>query len=286
MENPSPTMAVPWWSFTKTVIAAASLVLVGHGSLALDKPTADAAYTLRQLLQHRAGLPDYGALDAYRVAVAAGEEPWPPDVLLARLRSDRLLFTPGQGWRYSNVGYLIVRRELEQATGEPLGPLLERLVLRPLDIAGAWLATSPGDLAGVEMGEAGEYHPGWVYHGLMVGPAESAALLLDRLMNGDLLAKHLLDEMIAPYPVGASIPDRPWTEPGYGLGVMSGTMEGGLRAVGHTGAGPGSVFAAYHVPDGAPPGTGAAFVNGSDEGHAERLALAAAASNGNAACRS
>jgi CubicO group peptidase (beta-lactamase class C family) len=47
---------VPWWSFTKTVIAAAALVLVQQKRLALDRPLAGRRYSLRQLLQHRAGL--------------------------------------------------------------------------------------------------------------------------------------------------------------------------------------------------------------------------------------
>ena len=68
---------VPWWSFTKTVIAAAALVLVQKKRLALDRPLADRRYSLRQLLQHRAGLTDYGELAAYHQAVAAGDEPWP-----------------------------------------------------------------------------------------------------------------------------------------------------------------------------------------------------------------
>jgi hypothetical protein len=50
---------VPWWSFTKTVIAAAVLTLVRDGRLSLDDPVDGQPFTLRQLLQHRAGLPDY-----------------------------------------------------------------------------------------------------------------------------------------------------------------------------------------------------------------------------------
>ena len=49
---------VPWWSFTKTILAAASLRLVAQGRLELDKPVAGKPYTLRYLLQHRAGLGD------------------------------------------------------------------------------------------------------------------------------------------------------------------------------------------------------------------------------------
>jgi CubicO group peptidase (beta-lactamase class C family) len=51
--------AVPWWSFTKLVIATAALRVVELGSLELDAPISRESYTLRQLLQHEAGLPDY-----------------------------------------------------------------------------------------------------------------------------------------------------------------------------------------------------------------------------------
>jgi CubicO group peptidase (beta-lactamase class C family) len=52
---------VAWWSFSKTVIAAAALVLLDHGKLELDGPVPRAPYTLRHLLQHTSGLPDYGS---------------------------------------------------------------------------------------------------------------------------------------------------------------------------------------------------------------------------------
>lgn len=70
---------VPWWSVTKTAIAAAALTLVGEGRLDLDAPFAGRAYTLRQLLQHRSGLRDYGAMPAYQEAVARHDRraAWP-----------------------------------------------------------------------------------------------------------------------------------------------------------------------------------------------------------------
>ena len=39
----------------------------------------------------------------------------------------------------------------------------------------------PADLVNVIMGNASD-HAGWVYHGLLVGPVSSAAILLDRVM--------------------------------------------------------------------------------------------------------
>jgi CubicO group peptidase (beta-lactamase class C family) len=86
---------VPWWSCTKNVLAGAALALVADEILDLDKPLPGKPYTLRNLLQHTSGLPDYGCIPEYNVAVAAGAEPWPRDDLLRRVRSDRLLFEPG-----------------------------------------------------------------------------------------------------------------------------------------------------------------------------------------------
>jgi len=53
-------------------IAAGALALVRDGQLALDEPLPDRPYTLRQLLQHRAGVADYGKLSAYHDADGHG----------------------------------------------------------------------------------------------------------------------------------------------------------------------------------------------------------------------
>src|SRR5260370_41107063 len=44
---------VPWWSFTKTILAATALVLVRDGRLALDRAIESHPFTLRQLLPHQ-----------------------------------------------------------------------------------------------------------------------------------------------------------------------------------------------------------------------------------------
>lgn len=73
------TPPVPWWSVRKTVLAAGALVLVAEGRLALDLPLAGPAFTLRQRLQHTAGVPNYGGLASYHGAVARGDEPLSED---------------------------------------------------------------------------------------------------------------------------------------------------------------------------------------------------------------
>lgn len=236
---------VPWWSFTKTVIAATALTLVRDGALALDDQIAGRRFTLRQLLQHRAGVTNYGRLADYHEAVARRADAWPAEELLARCDSDRLIYPPGEGWAYSNIGYLFVRRLIEETTGQDLGAAIQRLVLRPLGMDAVRLAERRSDLASVAMGTAHDYHPGWVYHGLLVGPVSRAASLLNRLMAGALLPPELLDEMLRGHPVGGPIPGRPWVSPGYGLGVMTGGVASGAIVAGHTGGGPGSAIAVY-----------------------------------------
>lgn len=270
---------VPWWSVTKTVLAAAALALVRDGRLALDRPCPGFPFSLRQLLRHEAGLADYGEYAAYHAAVATGEAPWSTEELLARLDAARLRYPPGKGWGYSNVGYLHVRRLIEETAGTPLGSALERLVLAPLDISHTRVAAAPEDLAGVA-GVAPGYHPGWVYHGLLVGPLTDAALFLDRLLEGRLLPDDLLRTMREPLALGGSIPGRPWLSPGYGLGIMTGQAVGGVRLTGHTGGGPGSVVAVYRVEAAGAPRTAAACRTGDDAGAVERSVIALAAPTG------
>src|ERR1700761_6603463 len=105
---------VPWWSVTKTAIAAAALTLVGEGRLDLDAALDGRAYTLRQLLQHRAGLRDYGEVPAHREARARHDAGWPPAVMLEQAKADQLIYAPGTNWNYSNIGYFFIRTLLEQ----------------------------------------------------------------------------------------------------------------------------------------------------------------------------
>jgi CubicO group peptidase (beta-lactamase class C family) len=260
---------VPWFSFTKTVLAAAALTFVRDGALDLDEAVNGAPYTLRQLLQHRAGLCDYGELSDYHAAVARGDAPWPTDEMLRRADAQRLRYEPGRGWRYSNIGYLYAHRIVERAAGVPLGRALARHVFQPLGLSTIRLAVTKADLAGVEMGKAKNYDPGWVYHGLLVGSLGEAALLLDRVLGGALLPAHLIAEMLRAHAV-EGVPARPSRAPGYGLGVM---IEGPDGPVGHTGGGAGSSIAVYRSRN-AVPKTCAVFVPRDDAGVVERLAWA------------
>lgn len=258
---PGSEPLVPWWSFTKTVLAAAVLMLVGRRRLDLDQPEEGARYSIRQLLQHTSGLPDYGRLPAYHAAVASGETPWHADELLRRVRADQLLFDPGSSWAYSNIGYLFVRRIVEHETGLELGQALHTMVLEPLQVEGVFLAATVNDVARTAWGNARQYDPRWVYHGLLVGSPSAAAAVLHGLLFGPWIPSDLKAEWLKPLSVGAPLPGRPFVAPSYGLGVMIDPQNPLGRVVGHTGQGPGSTAAVYAFSDLEHPQTLSAFID-------------------------
>lgn len=270
LESERDDVMVPWWSFTKTVLSAVSLTLVRDGLFNLDDVVFEGPFTLRQLLRHEAGLADYGELTEYHAAVARDQVPWPADEMVRRLDATRLRYAPGSNWRYSNVGYMYVARLIERETGLGLEEALLKHAFAPLGLSRIRVARTRMDMDGVQLGTVATYDPGWVYHGLLVGTLSSAAVFLDRLLAGNLLPHSLLQEMQAAHVLGGPVPGRPWTAPEYGLGLMQGTVEKGLKMRGHTGCGPGSTIAIYQSGDGARAATCAVFREGSDEGRAER----------------
>jgi CubicO group peptidase (beta-lactamase class C family) len=262
---------VPWWSFTKTLIAATALAMVRDGDLVLDEELPGRDFTLRHLLQHRAGVADYGALTDYQAAVAREDDPWPVDVLLRNAGADRRRFKPGSGWEYSNTGYLLARQHLERVAGMALGPLLRKRLFEPLGVVCARIADRRRDLDGVMMIDCRSYDPRWVYHGLAVGPLRDAAGILHRLMTTDFLPWALRAEMSDGWHVENAGEGRPWLKASYGLGTMVGVSENGLSVVGHSGGGPGSTIAVYHVLDSRT--SVAAFAAGTEMGATETRAF-------------
>lgn len=264
----------PWWSLSKTAIAAAALVLVQRKRLELDIPLARQNYTLRQLLQHTAGLPDYGGMVEYHKSVASGFAPWSDQELFDRVAAKKLGSMPGERFAYSNVGYLIVRRMIEEATGLALGRALDDLVFRPLELKDVRVANIPEDLTGPTRASPVGFHPGWVFHGLVVGSAAHAALFLGRLFEGELLNASMLANMRQPVVISeTAIPNRPWNSAGYGLGLMIDLHSPLGPCYGHTGSGPCSTTATYWF--GAMPRSPAvsAFAGVEDQGMVERAAF-------------
>lgn len=267
---------LPWWSITKTVLAAATLRLADQAKFALDDFYHRRPYTIRQMLQHTAGLNNYGG-EPYRAAVAAGDPVWPVAEMLTRVNAERLIFAPGEGWAYSNVGYLFVRQLIEETAGLQIDGALRRLVFEPMGIACTRIAQTPDDMTRTFWGNPQGYDPRWVYHGLLIGPPSDAVDFLRQLLSPRFLSEAARTAMKTMHALGDSVAGRPWTRIGYGLGLMMGEMGDAGKVFGHSGASHESVSSLYCFSELSGTPVVAVFGQGTDEGLTEFEAVKLAA---------
>jgi CubicO group peptidase (beta-lactamase class C family) len=126
-------------SMGKMFTAVAVLQLVDAGKLRLDDtlarvlpayPNAERAarITIRQLLEHSAGLGDQWSTPRKPVTGLTGHL-----ATAAAVAYPPLLFEPGTRWSYSNEGYTVLGAVIEQVTGETYQQYVQRHVL---DVAG------------------------------------------------------------------------------------------------------------------------------------------------------
>jgi D-alanyl-D-alanine carboxypeptidase len=142
-------------SVTKIFVAALVLQLVDERLLELDGDAAPFAegITVRQLLNHTSGLPDFVGdpvefFEPYRRDLG---HRWELDARAElRLVMEReRLFPPGEGWAYHGSNYIVLQLLVEQATGTALRKALWQRVLEPLGLTRTDLVEGPlvGDCA-------------------------------------------------------------------------------------------------------------------------------------------
>jgi D-alanyl-D-alanine carboxypeptidase len=260
-------------SVTKTFVAVVVLQLVDEGKLSLDDEAAPLVegVTLRQLLNHTSGLPEFYD-DLIEVFEPYREDPgyrWPAGEreLLAQVLAKPRLFAPGESWSYSNSNYLVLGVLVEAVTDSPLADELRRRIFEPAGLTateyvpgtnvpglargylppenpflpGAGRPLDATDLALPFAGAAGG----------IVSTARDVARGLAAILGGDLLAPHLRAELLDAVASDWDESDR------YGLGIeeVSAVM-GGERspcgpAWGHFGFGFGYTTIALASADGA-----------------------------------
>ena len=219
-------------SVTKTFVAAVVLQLVGEGALALDEEVGPIAegVTLRQLLNHTSGLPEYYADFDSLIAPYRADRGYKPNLTpraaLELVHARPRLFAPGSGWEYSGGNYLALGLIVEETTGATLRDELRRRIVEPLGLEG----TDLGDRAGLARGyllpgnpvfpETGEGLDdvtdlelfGWG-SGEMISTARDVAHFLQALLGGELLTPDMRAELLTTVP-------SDWEESdGYGLGI-------------------------------------------------------------------
>ncbi len=136
-------------SCTKQFTAMAAMLLVAGGKLRYDEtltgifpdfPPYGRAITIRHLLTHTSGLPDYEEL-MERTERAKGPI-WTSthqirdrEVLDLLKRNPTPKFAPGTAWAYSNTAYVLLGLIVAKVSGEPFEQFLHDRIFAPLDMA-------------------------------------------------------------------------------------------------------------------------------------------------------
>jgi D-alanyl-D-alanine carboxypeptidase len=153
-ERPHPTDHMRIASVSKAFSGAVALSLVSEGRLTLDTTLGEQlpdmpgqwlSVTLRDLLNHTSGIPNYTTDPDFLAFLSANPQATVPHRDLIDFVADEpLRFTPGTAYEYSNTDNIIVALMAEAVTGETYESLLATRVYAPL---GMHDTTLPSDSA-------------------------------------------------------------------------------------------------------------------------------------------
>jgi CubicO group peptidase (beta-lactamase class C family) len=131
-------------SLTKQFTALAILILAEQNKISLDQRLTDflpefpeygREITVRHLLNHTSGVPDYETLIPEGRTRQLNDE----DVLQLLSEQKSALFPHGTAYQYSNSGYVLLGRIIEQVDGRRLADFLNQNIFEPLGMSGTWI---------------------------------------------------------------------------------------------------------------------------------------------------
>lgn len=253
----------PIASLTKSVVAAQVMLMVEAGELGLDDQASDHlpadlefdtnGATIRQLLGHRSGLPDYYEVGPLASIDTDVQRAWTPAELLPLVPTRRV--PPGDSFSYAETNYLLLKLVIEHLRERPLAEVvregalgidgLERLVYQP-DRAPTEPMAMPAGASRDVLEARGGYLPSlgtasaYQASGGIASDSRSLAHWWRALCAGGIVSQASLTEMstFEPAPYLGS----------YGLGVYN-PASGYAEGFGHTGQLPGYMSWAACLPE-------------------------------------
>ena len=146
-------------SLSKTFTAVATLKLIEAGKLNFED-TIQKFYhqfpyhdiTIRELLTHRSGLPNYAYAfdDSMKVNFYKREKPYPTNAVImhwfATVKPTPKPYNiPGRGFSYSNTNYMVLASIIEKVTGQSYETFLRENIFEPLGMHQTYVATTKND---------------------------------------------------------------------------------------------------------------------------------------------
>lgn len=146
-------------SLSKTFTAVGTLKLIEAGKLkfedTIQKFYPDFPYrgiTVRELLSHRSGLPNYQYAfdDSMKVNFYKKEKPYPTNATImhwfATVKPTPHAYNiPGRGFSYSNTNYMVLASIIEKVTGQSYEAFIHKNIFEPLGMHNTFVATTKND---------------------------------------------------------------------------------------------------------------------------------------------
>ncbi|MFS1524007.1 serine hydrolase domain-containing protein [Microbulbifer sp. 2304DJ12-6] len=244
-------------SITKQFTAAAIMMLAEQGKLSLDDdihkyapdfPTEGNKVTVKHLLNHTSGIANYTEdRDLFEHELKNSTT---LDKMLVRFSKHPMKFKTGEANRYSNTGYVLLGKVIEQASGKNYQDFIEQDIFAKLGMkhsqyGGRQIIANRA--SGYSMSEHGVVNSGYVD---MMWPHAAGSLLstvgdlniwYKALRSGKLVSKESYQKMIAP----TQLNDGSFAQYGFGLGLFKLNK---YDAIGHGGGIHGFATNAFYLP--------------------------------------
>lgn len=201
-------------SITKGFTAMAVMMLQEKGKLNLqdsvckylaDCPATWKSITLRHLLSHTSGIPDYTSLPGFMRTISLRLT---NDELTASFRDKPLLFAPGETFSYSNSNYILLGQIIEKLSGQSYGSFIRENIFAPLRMMNSGYDDNSTILKGRAIGylKQGDVLINARYMdmtnaysaGALYSTAEDLLLWSQALYTENLTSKNSLDEIFTP----------------------------------------------------------------------------------------
>lgn len=239
----------PAYSVSKLFVSTLVMQLVEQGRIDLDRPASAylselpprwSAITLRQLLNHSSGLPEYFE-EAQMAGTAEANASFPRSLtaVYAALADKPLQFASGTDTRYTQTNYLVLTQLLETQYGKPYAQIAAERIIRKLGLRHTFLGHENIPRKGVAtayLGKSGQLQkqpdiawPAYALgHASLYSSSGDLSAFLQAVAGGKLVTKRTLQQLWQPQTLSNG--QRGWFASGWEFGE-----NGSYRYAGHDG---------------------------------------------------
>lgn len=227
-----PAMVFRLGSITKQFTATAIMMLEEENKISLqDKitqflpeyPVQNHQITIEHLLSHTSGIKSLTSLENWSALMRTDMS---VTELIDLFKDEPLEFKPGERWKYSNSGYILLGAIIEQASGMSYQDFIQKRIFDPLEMKNSYYGSHkkiiPNRVSGYRKGKNGFMNADFISMshlyaaGSLLSTADDLAKWNRAIRSGELISKKTWQKMVTPVKIN----NGETTQYGYGWGLF------------------------------------------------------------------